>query len=48
MFKENPSRCKGDMELTPNSRLTLIFNCDLDLVRKAAMGSAHCSTEVKI
>ena len=31
-FKENPSRGKGDMEPTPNSRLKLVtFNCDLDL-----------------
>ena len=28
----NPSSGKGDMELTPNSRLKLVtFNCDLDL-----------------
>ena len=31
-FKENPSRGKGDMEPTQNSRLKfVIFNCDLDL-----------------
>ena len=31
-FKENPSRDKGDMEPTPNSRLkSVTFNCDIDL-----------------
>ena len=30
-FYENPSRGKGDMKLTGNSRLKLdTFNCDLD------------------
>ena len=32
LTKENPSRGKGDMEPTPNSKLKLVtFKCDLDL-----------------
>ena len=41
-FKETPSRSKGDMETTPNSRLKLVtFNCDLILVRRAELWVLH-------
>ena len=50
VFKENPSRGKGDMEPTPNSRLKLVtFNCDIDLKSAGlSYGVAHCPTEVNI
>ena len=42
-FKENPSRGKGDMEPTPNSRLKLVtFNCDLDL-KSAGLSYGFCT-----
>ena len=48
-FKETPSREKGDMEPTPNSRLKLVtFNCDLVSLHGWAMGSAHHFTEAKL
>ena len=49
-FKEKPSRGKGDIELTPNSRLKLVtFNCDLEL-KSAGLSYGFCtlSTEVNI
>ena len=52
-FKENPSRGKGDMEPTPNSRLKFVTfkpsTATLTLSLQCwVMGYAHCPTEVNI
>ena len=48
MFKENPSRGKGDMEPTFKAR-TLPLTVTLTLSPQGwVMGSAHCPTEVNI